>query len=191
MTENINIEFKKVGTNSIYIKNNGLQLNIIPECIFETNGIYNLSNTKSKSIKINLNKKIKNHVKFIDTIKEIYNKCSEHLESEDDFNPDMITNPLNEFNDTIYNMNLFITDWNGKILSTFYDDSNNLIDMKDLEGKTFNIYPAINIEKISLNTNNNIAYINIILKECFVSNIKGKRLLDYEKYKSIKNNKEI
>lgn len=180
MTKELNIQFKKVG-NVLYIKDNGLPLNIIPGCVFETKGIHHLTNNKSVTLSLNIN--IKEHKEFIQLINEIYKKCSEYIEIEDDFNPDTIINPLVKINDIIYNLHLFITTWNGNDQALFFDDNNNLIDIKDFEDKTFSIYPAVSIDRISLNKVKDTAYINIILKECFISNIKNKRLLDFEKYK--------
>lgn len=183
----INLEFKKSG-NVIYIKNKGLLLNIIPECVFRTDGI-NYLNTKTKMINLIIDNNIEEHSKFKDIIEKIYNECSEHIVEEDRFEPDKIINPLKKVNDSIYTMQLFITNWNGENTVSFYDDDNKLIDIKNLEDKIFSIYPAINVEKISLNTNTNIAYVNISLKEGIISDIQKKRLLDFKKYKTYINNK--
>lgn len=188
MDDNINLEFKKSG-NVIYIKNDGMPLNIIPECVFETDGI-NYLNTKTKTLNLILDKNRKEHLKLKDIIENVYNKCSEHIIEEDGFNPDKIINPLKEINDSLYSVQLFITNWNGENIVSFYDNDNKLIDTKNLEGdKKFSIYPAISIEKFSLNNDTNIAYVNLILKEAIVSDIKKKRLLDFKKYKTYINNK--
>lgn len=189
MIKDFNIQIKKVG-NILYIKNNGLPLYIIPECMFETKGIHDLPNNKSMTL--SLNKTKKEHKDFINIINEIYNKCSEHIESDNDFNPDIIMNPLIKINDIIYNLHLFVTSWNGNDQAIFYDDNNDLINLKDLEDKTFSIYPAINVDRVSLNKSKDKAYINILLKEGFINNIKNKRLLDFEKYKTyINKNKSL
>lgn len=185
--ENIKLEFKRI-KNIIYIKDNNLQLNIVPECSFDTNGI-NVFGSKSKSIPLFINKNVEGHLKFINIIRNIYDKCSEYIETDYDFNPDVIINPLNKINDTTYVLNLYITDFNGNITASFYDSSNTLISLEELKDKTFSIYPAINIDKISLNKDKEKAYLNMHLKEGFVDNIKNKRLLDFNKYKSYVNNK--
>lgn len=185
--ENIELEFKRI-KNIIYIKDNNLQLNIIPECSFETNGI-NVFSPNSKSIPLFINKNVESHLKFIKIISDIYDKCSEYIETDYEFNPDVIINPLNKINDTTYILNLYITDFNGNITASFYDNNNNLISLENLENKTFSLYPAINIDKISLNKDKEKAYINLHLKEGFVDNIKNKRLLDFNKYKSYVNKK--
>jgi hypothetical protein len=136
--ENIKLEFKRI-KNIIYIKDNNLQLNIIPE--------------------------------FINIIRDIYDKCSEYIETDYEFNPDVIINPLNKINDTTYILNLYITDFNGNITASFYDNNNNPISLEKLEDKTFSIYPAINIDTISLNKDKEKAYVNIHLKEGFLDNI--------------------
>lgn len=182
MNDNINLEFKKSG-NIIYIKNKGLLLNIIPECIFETDGI-NYLNAKTKMINLIIDNNIEEHSKFKDIIEKIYDECSEHIVEEDGFDPDKIINPLKKVNDSIYTMQLFITNWNGENTVSFYNNDNNLINTEILEDKTFSIYPAINVEKISLNTNTNIAYVNMSLKEGIINDIKKKRLLDFKKYKT-------
>lgn len=185
--ENIKLEFKRI-KNIIYIKDNNLQLNIVPECSFDTNGI-NVFSTKSKSIPLFINKNVEGHLKFINIIRDIYDKCSEYIETDYDFNPDVIINPLNKINDTTYVLNLYITDFKGNLTASFYDSSNKPISLEELKDKTFSIYPAINIDKISLNKDKEKAYVNIHLKEGFVDNIKNKRLLDFNKYKSYVNNK--
>lgn len=189
MDDNIKLEFKKSG-NTIYIKNDGLQLNIIPECVFKTEGISYL-NTKTKMINLIIDKNIKEHEKIKDIIENIYNECSEYIKEEDGFNPDKIINPLKKINDSTYSLQLFITNWNSENTVLFYDNNNKLINIENLEDKIFSLYPAINVEKISLNTNTNIAYVNMTLKEGIVNDIKKKRLLDFEKYKIYMNNKNI
>jgi hypothetical protein len=189
LNDNINLEFKRSG-NTIYIKNKGLQLNIIPGCVFETKGITYL-NTKTKIINLIIDEKIKKHSEIKDMIEKIYNEISEHIREEDRFDPDKIINPLKKNSDSTYTLQLFITDWNGENITLFYDNNNKLINTEILEDKTFSIYPAISVEKISLNTNTNIAYVNMILKEGIVNNIKNKRLLDFEEYKIYINNENI
>jgi hypothetical protein len=189
MDDNIKLEFKKSG-NTIHIKNDGVPLNIIPECSFETDGIIYL-NRKTKITNLIIDKNIKEHSKLKDIIEKIYDKCSEHIAEEDGFNPDKIINPLKKIKDSVYSIQLFITNWNGKSIVSFYDNDNKLIDTKDLEGdKIFSIYPAINIEKITLNNDTNIAYVNMNLKEAIVNDIKKKRLLDFKKYIIYMNNKK-
>lgn len=175
------IEFNKIN-NNIYIKNDKLQFIIIPDCIFETNGIITFPNSKTQAIILSINKNKEDHKKFIDIIKNIYDKCSEFIENENDFNPDVIINPLKNINDTIYNLQICITNWDGKIITNFYNIINDeLIDLEELKNKVFSIYPAMQIDRISLNPLTNNAYINIQLKEAYICNIKNRKLLDYKK----------
>ncbi len=116
----------------------------------------------------------------------MYDECSEYIEVQDNFNPDMILNPLKKINDVMYDLMVYITDWDGNPITTFYDakKENEIIELKTLEDKQFSTYVAIQPEKISLSLKNNNAYINILLKEAYVNNIRNKtntKIIDYKK----------
>lgn len=173
--------------NNIYIKNDDEnQLFIISDCFLETSGIVNLNNSKRKVIYLKINKNKKGHQDFIDKIKEIYNECSEYIETDDDFNPNTLLNPLKKINDVMYDLMVYITDWDGNLITTFYDvkKENEIIKLETIEDKHFSMYVAIQFEKVSLSLKNNNAYMNIILKEAYVNNIKNKinnKIIDYKK----------
>lgn len=173
--------------NNIYIKNDdGNQLFIISDCFIETSGIVNFNNSKRKVIYLKINKNKKGHQDFIDKIRKMYDECSEYIEVQDNFNPDMILNPLKKINDVMYDLMVYITDWDGNPITTFYDakKENEIIELKTLEDKQFSTYVAIQPEKISLSLKNNNAYINILLKEAYVNNIRNKtntKIIDYKK----------
>lgn len=174
--------------NNIYIKNEeGEKYIIIPNCFFNTRGIVNLNNSKLKAIHLNINRNKKEHEKFINEIRKIYDECSEHIEINDEFNPNIIINPLRKINDAFFDLLIYVTDWNGNLTSTFYNANkeNQIINLEEIENKQFSIYVAIQIDKISLSSKNNNAYINFSLKEGYINNINekenNKKLIDYKK----------
>lgn len=144
--------------NNIFIKEkDNDNLIIIPDCYFIASGIF----------------------------RNIYDECSQYIEKIDDFDPDLISNPMYKKKDELYILSLNITDWNGNLITKFYNiEDDQLINLNDLENKTFSLYPAIHIEKIYLNTKNNYAYIEFILKEAYIRINKNKKLLNYEKAKN-------
>lgn len=159
------------------IKENGKNLNIIPECIFKTNGIeYDIEHNL---IVLFIDKNYKEHSNFIYIINCIYDKINKYLYNFD------VVNPLIKIDNTNYSLNLLVNKEN-----IFYNDNNEFISFESLEDKTFSIYPGINIKNISFIKNK--VYINIYLKEGILSNIKNKRLLNFEKYKILinKNSKQ-
>lgn len=185
--------FNKIN-NNIYIKNNeGEKYIIIPNCFFNTTGIVNLNNSKMKAIHLNINKNKKEHEKFINEFRKIYDECSEHIEVDNEFNPNIIINPLRKINNVFFDLLIYITDWNGNLTSTFYDaKENKIINLEEIENKQFSIYVAIQIEKISLSPKNNNAYINFSLKEGYINNINekedNKKLIDYKNVQIAINN---
>lgn len=172
--------------NNIFIKekdNNNLI--VIPDCYFIASGIFKVDNIQKKILTFYINKDNNKHKEFIDNIRDIYDECSEYIEKIDDFDPDLILNPIYKKNDLLYTLSLNITDWNGKLITKFYNiEDDQLINLNDLENKTFSLYPAIHIEKIYLSTKNNHAYMEFILKEAYIRINKNKKLLNYEKAKN-------
>lgn len=179
-----NINFNIIN-NKIYLKNGNSNIIIRPNCFLNTEGIYSYKNNKTKTIKIILDKNKNEDNKFIETIRDIYDKCSEYIELQDNFDPDMILNPLKKIDERYYNLYVYITDWNGVVITKLYDINNNSIKINDITNKTFSLYPAICFEKVMLNNDNKKAYVHLILKEAYINNIEEKRLLNYNRMREI------
>lgn len=177
--------------NNIYIKENyNNNLIVIPDCYFIVSGIFTIDNTKKKILTFYINGENEEHKVFINNIRKIYDECSIYIEETGDINPDVISNPIYKKNDSLYTLSVNITDWNGNLITKFYNiDDNQLINLDNLENKTFSLYPAIHIEKLYLNNKNNTVYIEIILKEAYIKIHQNKKLLDYEKAKKAIGNK--
>lgn len=171
--------------NKIYLKNGKSNIIIRPNCFFKTEGIYSYKNNKAKTIKLILDNNKSEHKKFMVTIRDIYDKCSEYIELQDNFDPDIILNPLKKIDERFYNMYIYISDWNGTVLSKLYDINDNSVEVSELTNKNFSLYPAICLEKVTLNNDNKRAYVHLTLKEGYINNIEEKRLLDYHKMKEI------
>lgn len=177
--------------NNIFIKekedNNNLI--VVPDCYFVASKIFTVDNTKKKILTFDVNKENDKHKEFIDNIRNIYDECSEYIEKIDNFDPDLISNPIHKKNDSLYSLSLNITDWNSNLITKFYNvEDDKLINLDDFENRTFSLYPAIHIEKIYL-AKNNYAYMELILKEAYIriNRInKNKRILDYENAKKAK-----
>lgn len=169
---------------NIYVKNNNLDFIIKSECFLESKGI-TLKRPKIKTVSLILSKKNENQKKIIDIIGNFYNKISEFIELQEEFNPNMIINPLKNIDNDTYILYVYITDWEGNIIAKLYDTNNEIIDINKLNNKTFKIYPAICINNITLSNKDENAYINISLKEGYIKDIENKRILDYNKIKEI------
>lgn len=177
--------------NNIYIKENyNNNLIVIPDCYFIVSGIFTVDNTKKKILTFYINGENEEHKVFINNIRKIYDECSIYVEENGDINPDVISNPIYKKNNSLYTLSVNITDWNGNLITKFYNiNDNQLINLDNLENKTFSLYPAIYIEKLYLNNKNNTVYIEIVLKEAYIKIHQNKKLLDYEKAKKAIGNK--
>jgi hypothetical protein len=183
MTEALTFNKNK---NNIYIKEkDNTSLIIIPDCYFVASGIFKVDNTKKKILTFYINGENDQHKEFIGNIRNIYDQCSIYIEKDEDINPDIISNPIYKKNDSSYILSVNITDWNGNLITKFFNvDDDQIINEDNLENKTFSLYPAICIEKMYLSTKNNVAYIEFILKEAYIKINQNKRLLNYENAKN-------
>lgn len=198
----LNLEYVE-SIKRIYIKNNNEEFSILPKCLFETNGIITVNSIYDNDffnfnglflkgfryITLILNDKMKEHDIFCKTIKELYNKIKEYIKNKEILNEYEIINPLFQEDDGILKINLIIKDFNNENTEIFYNEYNNLINIRDLENKKFLVYPFITIPQIYINTTNKKCYINMYIEEAFV-HIKTNttKKINFEEYKTYLNN---